>query len=47
MPSRLSERERGACNDIIENGLAARSFIAGMSFDVFATDRRTHYAVVR
>jgi uncharacterized protein with HEPN domain len=33
--------------DIIENIDAIRSFIAGMSFEKFAGDRKTVYAVMR
>jgi len=33
--------------DIIDNIDAVRGFIADMSFDSFASDRKTYYAVVR
>lgn len=42
-----SDRTRQALLDILENGMLARSFVAGMEFDAFADDRRTFYAVTR
>lgn len=47
MPSQHSDRDRDACVDILDDALAARGFIAGLSFEAFAADQRTHYAVVR
>lgn len=47
MPSMLSEREREALTDIIENAEAAARFTVGMSFEEFAADQRTAYAVIR
>lgn len=43
----LSERGRRALLGIIENIEAAQYFIADMSFEDFAEDRRTLYAVTR
>jgi uncharacterized protein with HEPN domain len=43
----LSDRNRQALLDILDNGTLARSFVAGMEFDAFADDRRTFYAVTR
>ena len=47
MPSVLSERESDACVDILDNAQAARDFSGGMSFEAFASDLRTSYAVIR
>lgn len=47
MPSPLSERERDACIDILDNARAARGFIDGLTFEAFTADQRTNYAVVR
>ncbi|GJE16153.1 HepT-like ribonuclease domain-containing protein [Methylobacterium marchantiae] len=47
MPSLSSERERDACEDIVENAEAALDFTAGMTFAAFEADQRTNYAVVR
>jgi len=43
----LSERGRRALLGIVENVEAAQAFTAGLSFEVFARDRRTLYAVTR
>lgn len=47
MRSRLSEREQDACRDVIANAEAAQRFTEGMSFEAFAADQRTNYAVIR
>ncbi|CAA2101956.1 hypothetical protein MBUL_01440 [Methylobacterium bullatum] len=47
MPFPPSEREREACETIIENAEAAFDFTAGMTFAAFEADQRTNYAVVR
>ena len=47
MPFELSERERSACEDIVTNAHVAESFVAGWTFEAFASDRRTNDAVVR
>lgn len=47
MPCPLSERERDACIDIVDNAAAARGFIEGLTFESFTADQRTNYAVVR
>jgi uncharacterized protein with HEPN domain len=47
MPSGLSEREHDACTDILESGMAARQFIAGLTFEAFAAGLLTNDAVVR
>ncbi|KQT80613.1 HepT-like ribonuclease domain-containing protein [Methylobacterium sp. Leaf466] len=43
----LFERERDALIDIIENAKAAEEFTTGMTFEAFAVDQKTAYAVVR
>jgi|SRR6516165_3498454 uncharacterized protein with HEPN domain len=43
----LSDRARLALSDIRDNIRLARGFVAGMSPDAFAADRRTFYAVTR
>ena len=47
MPSMLSDRARLALTDIRDNIRLALGFVAGMSADAFAADRRTFYAVTR
>lgn len=47
MPFTPSEREQSACEDIVTNAQAAESFVAGLTFEAFAADKRTNYAVVR
>ncbi|MCJ2092536.1 DUF86 domain-containing protein [Methylobacterium sp. J-072] len=43
----LSDRGRDALLGILENAEAAQDFVSGMSFDTFAVDRRSVYAVTR
>lgn len=43
----LSDRERGALDDIVENIGLARTFVAGLDFPAFEADTKTVYAVVR
>jgi uncharacterized protein with HEPN domain len=43
----LSDRERGALADIVENIALARKFVAGLDFPAFEADIKTVYAVVR
>jgi len=43
----LSDRVRLALSDIRDNTRLAQDFLAGMSPDAFAADRRTFYAVTR
>ena len=47
MRSSLSERELDACRDVLDNAEAAQRFIGGMTYEAFAADQRTNYAVVR
>lgn len=47
MPFPPSERALAACEDIIDNPDAAQRFVAGMTYEAFAADQRTNYAVVR
>ena len=47
MRSMLSERARLALVEIQENAALAREFTAAMTWETFATDRRTFYAVQR
>jgi uncharacterized protein with HEPN domain len=47
MPSTRSKSPAAALRDIVENIGLARSFIRGLSFQEFQSDRRTVYAVVR
>ena len=49
MPSdrRRPDRLRQTLVDIRDNVELARSFVAGMSYEAFAADRRTVYAVIR
>jgi uncharacterized protein with HEPN domain len=42
-----SNSPHGALRDILLNIELARSFVAGLSFDQFRTDRRTVYAATR
>jgi uncharacterized protein with HEPN domain len=42
-----SERVLQALRDILENAKLARSFVAGLDYPGFSTDRRTVYAVTR
>jgi uncharacterized protein with HEPN domain len=43
----LSDRARFALLDIADNVRLAQEFVAGISFDVFKTDRLRFYAVTR
>ena len=43
----LSDRTRLALSDMRDNIELALSFVAGMSLDTFAADKRTFYAVTR
>ncbi len=43
----LSERGRRALLDMLENATAAQDFVQGLTFEAFAADRRTLYAVIR
>lgn len=43
----LSERSRRALLDRLENATWAQQFVDGLTFETFAADRRTFYAVVR
>ena len=43
----LSERGRRALLGMIENATAAQDFVQGLTFEAFAADRRTLYAVTR
>jgi uncharacterized protein with HEPN domain len=47
MPYSLSERERQALRDIVDNATLARDFVSGMSLDDFLADKRSIYAVTR
>jgi len=49
MPSEAepNERERQAWRAIQDNATLAQSFVAGMTSEAFALDRRTFYAVTR
>src|SRR4051794_10715864 len=42
-----SDFERSVLEDIRDNIELAQSFVSGLSFNAFARDRRTEYAVVR
>ena len=43
----LSERGRRALLDMLENATAAQDFVQGLTFEAFAADRRTLYAIIR
>jgi uncharacterized protein with HEPN domain len=43
----LSDRGRLALFDIRDNVILAQSFVQGLSFEEFLSDRRTNYAVTR
>ncbi len=43
----LSNKARLALFDIRDNALLAREFAEGLSYESFAADRRTFYAVTR
>ena len=43
----LSERGRRALLDMLENATAAQDFVQGLTFEAFAADQRTLYAVIR
>jgi uncharacterized protein with HEPN domain len=47
MPCLLSDRERQALHDILDNAILARGFVSGMSLGEFLSDQRTVYAVTR
>lgn len=47
MPYSLSERSRGALEDIRENARLCLEFTADMDFPTFAADKKTYYAAVR
>jgi len=43
----LSDKAKQALLDIQANAALARSFVAGLSFEQFAADRKAFYAVTR
>jgi uncharacterized protein with HEPN domain len=43
----LSERGRRALLDMLQNAALAQDFVQGLTFEAFAADRRTLYAVTR
>ena len=43
----LSEQGRRALLGMLENAIAAQDFVQGLTFEAFAADRRTLYAVIR
>ncbi len=47
MPFMPSDQSRQALLDIRDNILRARDFVAGFTFETFAADQRTFYAVTR